>query len=111
MPSHAVILRPQLHSRHVLHANDSGIGSLTNHDLFELRRGVEPALRANRVSEGLSRRDRLAAYLTRGVNGVLRLNRGDNLGHRDSQLRQLIGLYPQAHRVLAGAEDLYRTNT
>ena len=51
--------------------------------------------------------DRLAADLAGGVDGVLRLDRGDDLRNGDAELRQLVGLHPEAHGVLAGAENLH----
>ena len=52
-------------------------------------------------------RSRRAAHLARRIHGVLRLNRGDDLGHRDAELGKLIRLHPQAHGVLARAEHLH----
>ena len=49
---------------------------------------------------------RLAAHLTGRVHRVLRLDGVGNVGDGDAQLRQLIGLHPQPHRILADAEDL-----
>ena len=44
--------------------------------------------------------------LARGIHGVLRLNGADDFRNGDAELRQLVGLHPQAHGVLARAEDL-----
>src|SRR5260370_752638 len=53
----------------------------------------------------------LAANLPGGIHGVLRLNGVDHISNCDSQFCQLVGLHPQAHRILAGAEDLDIANT
>ena len=107
---HAVVLRAQFHSRHVADAHNPGLGSFANDDLLELLRRREAALRAHRVSERLSFGNRFAAHLSGGVDGVLRLDGGDNLRNGDLQLRQLVGLHPEAHGVLAGAEHLNRAD-
>ena len=68
--------------------------------------GNQPALRAHRVGELLPGRNRLASDLTRRIHVVLRLQRLHDLRNRDVQLRQLIRLHPDAHRVLPRAENL-----
>ncbi len=50
---------------------------------------------------------RRAAHLAGGIHGVLRLNGGDHFGDGDAELRELVGLDPQPHRVLARAEYLH----
>ena len=85
-------------------------GDLANHDLSEFFRRGEPALRAHRVGELLPWWNRFAAHLSGGIDGVLRLDRGDDLGDRDAQLGQLVRLDPQPHGVLARAEHLDRAD-
>ena len=60
----------------------------------------EPALRADGVGELLARRRGLAADLARGIDGVLRWIGVAQVGHREPQCLQLIGLQPDAHRVV-----------
>ena len=68
----------------------------------------QPALRAHRVGELLARGSGLAADLAGRVHGVLLLDGVDDFRNRDPQLRQLVGLYPDAHRILARAEHRTR---
>ena len=106
MPGHAVVLRSQFHSRHVLHAHDPGVGRLANHDVLELFGRSEAALGAHRIGELLSLGNWLAAHLSGRVHGVLRLKRRDDFRNGDLQLRQLVRLHPQAHGILARAKYL-----
>ena len=101
-----VVLRAQFDPRDVLDAHDPAVRSRANDDLLELLGRRQPALRPHRVTEFLPLRRGLAADLTGRIHGVLRLNRRDDFGHGDRQLRQLVRLHPQPHRVLARAEDL-----
>ena len=48
----------------------------------------------------------LAADLAGRVHRVLRLDGVDDVGDGDAQLRQLVGLYPEPHGILPGAENL-----
>ena len=102
----AVVLRAQLDSSDVAHPDRSSIGRLPHHDLAKFFRRRKTALRKNRIGEFLSFGGRLAARLARRVHGVLRLNSADDFRDGDAKFGQLIGLYPQPHRVLAGAEYL-----
>ena len=110
MAGDAVVLRAQFDSRHVANADNPGFGSFAKDDLLELLRRGEAALRANGVGERLSFGNRFAAHLSRGVDRVLCLDCGDNLGNGDLQLGELVGLDPEAHGVLPGAEYLNRAN-
>ncbi len=91
----------------------SGIGaSRTTIKRFEPLGRRQAALRAHRVSEGLSLRNRLAAHLPGGIHGSLRLD-----GPRQSQERTVrsqaswSGLHPEPHGVLPGAEYTHRADT
>ena len=106
MADDGVVLRAQFHAGDVLDPHDAAVGSGADDDLLELLGRCQPSLRPDRVGELLPLRRRLAADLAGRIHGVLRLDRRDDLGDGDRQLRQLVGLDPQPHRVLAGAEDL-----
>ena len=68
-------------------------------------------MRENGVGKFLALGRRFAARLPSRVHGVLRLNRADDFGNRDTQLCQLVGFYPQPHRVLARTEYLNVADT
>ena len=106
-----VVLGAQLDPSDIADADNSAVGRLADDDLPEFFRGGEAALRQNRVGEFRALGRRFAARLTRGVHGVLRLNGADDFRDGDSQLRQGVGFYPQAHRVLTGAEHLNVADT
>src|SRR5262249_9881961 len=106
MPGDGVVLRPELHPRDVADAYDPAVLRLAHDDLAELLRGRQAALGPDGVREFLALRDGLAADQTGGVNRVLGLDRGDDLGNGDRKLRELVGPDPQSHGIAAGAEDL-----
>ena len=65
-----------------------------NNDLAKFLRRLQSTLRAHRVGEFLSARNRLAADLSGRIYRVLLLHRGDDLGHGDAELRELVRLDP-----------------
>src|SRR5262249_37737971 len=78
-----VILRSQLHARHILQPHDAAVRCFAHDDLTEVFwRGASPA-RTDRVRIFLTLRRRLATDLSRGIHGVLSLNCADDLGHGD----------------------------
>ena len=102
----AVVLRAQLDPGNVFHAHDSAIRSFADDNVFELLRRCQAALSKNGIGELLARRSWFAANLTGRIHRVLRLDRVDDLGDGDAQLRQLVRLYPEPHGILPRAEDL-----
>ena len=102
----AVVLGTQFDSSHIADPHDSAVGRLAHHDLSEFFRRHKTALRQNRVREFLALGGGLAPRLSRRVHGVLRLNSADDFRDGNAELGQLVGLHPQPHRVLAGAEHL-----
>ena len=77
-----------------------------HHDLAKFLGHHQAPLRTDGVGELLALGRRFSAHLARRVHGVLRFQRGDDLGNRYAQLGQLIGFHPNAHGVLA-AEHLH----
>src|SRR5207247_10521831 len=71
----------------------------------------EPQLSRNRVSDLLPGRAGASADLSVRVDSILTVDRVDDLRDGDIELGQLIGLYPDSHGVLAGAENLHLGNT
>ena len=104
---HAVVLRAQLGARDVLHADDAAIRHFPQHDVAELFGRGEPALRAHRIGVLLPLRNGCAADSTGGIHGILRLDRREDFRHCDAELCKLVGLHPQAHCILARAENLH----
>jgi len=78
-------------------------------NIAEFLRLDEAPLRADCISELLTLGDGLAANLAGRVDIVLCLDRGDNFGRRNAELREFVRLDPNAQRVLT-AEDLYARN-
>src|SRR6266849_6774445 len=107
----AVVLSAQLHARYILDAHDPAIRRFAQNDLPKFLWRSQAALGADRVGVFLVFGRWLAANLPGGIHGVLRLNGVDHISNCDSQFCQLVGLHPQAHRILAGAEDLDIANT
>src|SRR4029077_14462580 len=87
-------------------ANDSPIGRCAHNDVAKLLWRGQAALRENRIGKLLVLRRRIAADLAGGINGVLRLDRIDDIGYRDTEFREMVRLDPKPHRILRRAEDL-----
>ena len=106
-PMIAIVLSAEFGARHVFDAYDSAVRRFAHHDLSKLLGRSETALRANGVGEFLTFGHGRPADLSGRVHGVLRLDCAHDFRHRDRELGELIGLDPQAHGILARAEDLY----
>ncbi len=81
-------------------------GLRADDDFAELLLGNQPALRANSVSEFLALAARARRRSAGRIDSVLRLIALMISGTVILQLGQLVRLHPNAHRVLARAEDL-----
>ena len=99
-------LGPEFYPRNVLDADKGTIRRCANDDVFEILEGVEASLGANGVGEFLAGGHRLCAYLAGRVDGVLCLDRVDDLGDGDPHTRQGIGIDPDAHGVFTRAVDV-----
>ena len=104
---HVVHLRAQLDAGHVLQPDHGSVLVRADHDTPEFLFRLQAALRADAVGELLPGGNRLGADLTGRVHGVLGLDGAQNLRHGDPQLGELVRPHPEAHRILARAEDLY----
>ena len=76
-----------------------------HHDLAELLGLDQAPARGDGVDDALARRRRLGADLPGGVLRVLRAHRVGDVGGRDAEARHLLRVEPDAHRVVARAED------
>src|SRR5262249_1615246 len=85
--------------------------SFPENDLLEFFRRSQAALCANRVCEWLAWRNRLTSDLSRGIYCVLGLDGIDDFRNRNIEFRELIGLHPKPHGVLAGAKNLDRADS
>ena len=106
-----VILGGEFHSGDVLESDDRAIRVGAQDDFPELLLRLEAALGANRVSKFLSWRHRQAADAPGGIDGILVVHRADNLRHGDVEGGQLGRLDPEAHGVLARAENNHLRDT
>src|SRR5260370_24343622 len=102
----AVVLLAELDSSNVFHAHDPAIRSFANNDAAEFFRRCQTALCQQRIGVLLITGSRLATDLASRIYLALSLDGISNVRHGDVQLRQLIGFYPEPHRILAGPEDL-----
>ena len=105
-----VVLRSQFHPRHVLQAQHAALRCGTNNDLAELFRRGQAARCAHVIGERLSWRDWGATDLAGRVYRVLRLNGADDFRNGNAEIGQRVRIHPDAHGVLAGAEDRYRSD-
>src|SRR5947209_18930585 len=98
MAGDRIVLRPHLNTSDVLDPHDAAIWRSPDHDLFELLRRSQSALRPDRVREFLALARGLAVDLPRWIDRVLRLIRRHYLCHGHGELYQLIAIYSQVHR-------------
>src|SRR4029453_13030569 len=105
-----VSLRAEINACDIFHPHKRAVRIRPNDDFSEFLRRLQSALRTDRVSEFLSTRNRFAADLPGRIYRVLLLHCGDDVGHGDAELRELVGLDPKPHCVLAGAEHLNISN-
>ena len=95
----------QLDPGHVPEADHGAIRIGADHDLGELFRVLEAALGPHGVGHLLALGHGLGPDLPRGVHGALLLHGLVDVGHGDAQLGQEVRLHPDAHGIVAGAED------
>jgi hypothetical protein len=100
----------ELDAADVAQARDLPFRRRPHHDPGELLLGAEPALRVHRQLErGVGRRRRRAEHAGRDLD-VLLADGADDVGRGQLPRRQLVGIQPHAHAVLAGAEHLHRAD-
>src|ERR1035441_1075753 len=80
---------------------DGAVWISSKDDVAKLLWLDQASLRAHGVGELLTVRNRLATNLSRRIHIVLSLNRCDNLRRGHAKLRKLVGLNPDAKRILA----------
>ncbi len=89
----------------VLEAQRAAGAARAQDDVAELLRLDHPPACRDRVHQRLIIRRRLLADLAGGVLVVLDPDRVGDVGGGDAERRHLVGPQPDAHRVVAGAED------
>ena len=106
----AVVLRAELDASHVADARDAPVGIVPDDDIAELA-GIDEA------AQGLDIELKVAAAPgrrlvedARGDLHVLRLQRADDLSGHEVARRDLVGVEPDPHRIVAGAEDPHITD-
>ena len=100
-----VVERAELEPGDVLQPQHARRARGAHHDLAELLGLDQAALRGDGVDDVLARRRRLGADAAGGVLRVLRAQRGGDVRGGDAEARHLLRVEPDAHRVVARAED------
>ena len=101
----AVAVLPELDPRHVADCDGRAVALGLQDDLPELLGRLQASLGDDHRIQLLVVRRRRVAKLAGGHLGVLRLDRRAHVGRHQAVGLQLVGVEPDAHRVLA-AEDL-----
>ncbi len=101
---HAVGLGAKFDTGNIPDTDNRAIRIGAQHDATEVLLALQPPLGAYRVGELLTLRHRFGPDGPCGIDRVLRVDRVDDLRDRYVELGQLVGLDPQPHRILAGAE-------
>ena len=104
-------MRAEIDPRDIFHAHKRAVWIRSNDNLAEFLRCLQSSLRADRVRKFLSARDRFTPDLSGGIHVVLLLHRTNDVGHGDTELRELVGFYPKPHRVLTRAKHLHVRNS
>ena len=91
---HAVILCAEFDPGDILHANDPAVRHPRARRFAELLGRGQAALRENRIRKFLVLRRWVAADLAGRVDRILRLDRIDDIRHRDAELRKMVRLDP-----------------
>ena len=97
--------RAQLDPCDVAEPDRGTVGVQPHDDVRELLRLEELPLRSHRVRELLAPGSRVGADASGRIDVVLRRDRVRQIGNGDPELRQLVRLDPDAHRVVGRPED------
>ena len=102
-----IVARAELDACDVFQAHDLAVAGRAQHDVLELLGIGQPRLRRHAEREVHALVDRLVAEPAgRGLR-VLLAHRGRDVGRREAELREPVGLQPDADRVVARAEHLH----
>src|SRR3984893_2376129 len=102
----AIGLRAELYAADVAHVDHLPVLRGLDHDVFELADVVEAAGDVERILEGLRARGRRHAELAGRDLLVLAFESVDDIFGRQREGIELVGVEPDAHRILAGPEDI-----
>src|SRR6266850_2288539 len=92
-----VLLSAQLHPSYILHSDKGAVRIGANDDVAKFLCGQQATLRPNRVGELLAARYGLGTDLAGGVDGILIVERVDDIADGDTHTGQGVGPYPVAH--------------
>jgi hypothetical protein len=107
MADEVVLQRAEFDAGDVTEPHHREVLVRTHDDRLELPGVGQAAARGQRVDEFLAVLDRLLADLARRELRVLAGDRAPHVAGGDAELCHAIGLQPDAHRVVLGAEDLH----
>ena len=102
-----VVLGAEFDPRHILQVQQRAVRVGTHHDALEFLRIGESPLGGERIHQRLAIVDRRLANLAGSELRVLLVDRASEITHRHAKLRHTVGLQPDAHGVILGAEDLH----
>src|ERR1051326_5241011 len=101
-----VSLRAKIDPRDIFDAHERAVRICPDDNFAKFLRRLQTTLSPDRVSEFLATGNRFSANLPGWVHIILLLHRRNDVGDGDAELRELVRLHPEPHRVLTGAEDL-----
>ncbi len=102
-----VVFRPQFDARNIAETKRRAVRIGAHDDVLEFAHIGKAALGGDRVHQLLVAAVRRLPDLAGGELRVLLGDRARQVAGRQPQLRQAVGLDPDAHRVILGAEDLH----
>src|SRR4029450_12549979 len=101
----SVVLRTQLHTPEIVHAQERSVRLGSDHDPVELLRLEQSAGGVYRVLEVRSRGNGRLADRACSVLAVLRLDRNGEVGGGNTELRHLVRIDPDAHSIVFGRDQ------
>ena len=102
---------PHFHPGDVLDLDLGAVFLCAHDDLAELLHGLQAVGQSYGVGKLRTRRGRLGAELTAGNDDVLGPDGIDDFGHGNTEVRQSVGLDPDAHGIVAGPQDSHLPDT
>ncbi len=100
----AVVARAEAHGAHIGNAQHGAVGARADDDVSEFLRRAQPPHRRDGERELRARWRGLTPDRAGRIGVVLLVHRGVHVGHRDAELRHLLGIELDVHREIQIAE-------
>ncbi len=110
-PDHVIQLGAEFHSGHIAEPEHGAVGVFADDYVAKVFIRYQEPLGPHGVGELLPRGSGFRAYLSRGVDRVLLLDRLDEVRNRNPEAGETVRFHPISHRIGASALNNHRTDT